>query len=71
VPIAIQVENAIALEAVAEMVLGGLLIDRQQHELEPYVLEKHFQRKHGPSAYYGQHESPLSRLRETGREVDC
>ena len=48
------VENAIALEAVAEMAIGSWLIDRHGGELEPYILEKHHQRKHGPSAYYGQ-----------------
>ncbi len=48
------VENSIALEAVAEMVLGTWSIDRAVPELEPWVLEKHFQRKHGPAAYYGQ-----------------
>jgi L-ribulose-5-phosphate 4-epimerase len=48
------VENAVSLEAVAEMAIGSLLIDRCIRELEPYVLEKHYQRKHGPLAYYGQ-----------------
>lgn len=49
-----SVHNAIALEAVAEMAFGSRLIDRQCRELEPYILEKHYQRKHGPTAYYGQ-----------------
>ncbi len=54
------VENSVALEAVAEMVLGTWSIDRAADhgymvpELEPWVLEKHYQRKHGPAAYYGQ-----------------
>lgn len=48
------VENAVALEAVAEMVLGTWAIDRRCPELERYILEKHHQRKHGPEAYYGQ-----------------
>ena len=47
-------ENSVALEAVAEMVLGTWSIDRSVAELEPWVLEKHYQRKHGPAAYYGQ-----------------
>ena len=47
-------ENSVALEAVAEMVLGTWSIDRAAAELEPWVLEKHYQRKHGPGAYYGQ-----------------
>jgi len=51
---ACSVHNAVALEAVAEMALGSWSIDRQSPELEPYLLEKHHQRKHGPDAYYGQ-----------------
>ncbi len=47
-------DNSVALEAVAEMVLGSWSIDRSAPELEPWVLEKHYQRKHGPGAYYGQ-----------------
>ena len=47
-------DNSVALEAVAEMVLGTWSIDRAAPELEPWVLEKHYQRKHGPAAYYGQ-----------------
>ena len=47
-------DNSVALEAVAEMVLGTWSIDRAAPELEPWVLDKHYQRKHGPAAYYGQ-----------------
>jgi L-ribulose-5-phosphate 4-epimerase len=46
--------NAIALEAVAEMALGTYTIAADAADLEPYVLEKHHQRKHGLAAYYGQ-----------------
>jgi L-ribulose-5-phosphate 4-epimerase len=49
------VENAIALEAVAEMALGSRLINPNGGKLEDYLLEKHYQRKHGTQAYYGQH----------------
>jgi L-ribulose-5-phosphate 4-epimerase len=49
-----SVHNAIALEAVAQMAIGSRLIDPQSPALEPYVLEKHYRRKHGPAAYYGQ-----------------
>ena len=48
------VRSAVALEAVAEMVIGTWLIDRQAAPLESYVIEKHHHRKHGPAAYYGQ-----------------
>jgi L-ribulose-5-phosphate 4-epimerase len=47
-------DNAIALEAVAEMVLATWAIAPRAAELEPWVLEKHHQRKHGSKAYYGQ-----------------
>ncbi len=47
-------DNSVALEAVAEMVLGTWSIDPAAPELEPWVLDKHYQRKHGPAAYYGQ-----------------
>jgi L-ribulose-5-phosphate 4-epimerase len=48
------VENAAVLEAVAEMALGTLQIRPDAPRLERYVLEKHFRRKHGLEAYYGQ-----------------
>jgi L-ribulose-5-phosphate 4-epimerase len=49
-----SVENAVALEAVAEMTWGTRLLVNPPPELESYVLEKHYRRKHGPDAYYGQ-----------------
>ena len=47
------VDNAIALEAMAKM---ARLTEQLGHRetLPAYVGEKHFQRKHGPHAYYGQ-----------------
>jgi len=49
-----SVHNAVALEAVAQMALGTLLLNPDAGPLEPHLLEKHYQRKHGPKAYYGQ-----------------
>ena len=49
-----SLHNSVALEAVAEMALGTFQIDRDAPLLESYVLDKHYQRKHGPAAYYGQ-----------------
>jgi L-ribulose-5-phosphate 4-epimerase len=49
-----SVKNAVALEAVAEMALGVLGLRDDAPLLESYVLDKHYQRKHGPDAYYGQ-----------------
>lgn len=52
--VAKSVENAVALEAVAEMAIGTRQIRSDAPMLEAYVLEKHFERKHGKDAYYGQ-----------------
>jgi len=49
-----SLKNAIALEAVAEMALATYQLDPQAPPLEAYVLDKHYRRKHGPNAYYGQ-----------------
>jgi len=49
-----SVKNAAALEAVAQMALGTRLLRPDVAPLEDYVLDKHYQRKHGPDAYYGQ-----------------
>ncbi len=49
-----SVTNALALEAVAHMAQGTLMLNREASELESYILEKHYQRKHGANAYYGQ-----------------
>lgn len=52
--VAAAVTNAVALEAVAEMAIGTRLIRPDAPALENFVLDKHFERKHGPGAYYGQ-----------------
>ncbi len=49
-----SVQNAVALEAVAAMVLDTYQLRSDAPPLEAYVLEKHYQRKHGTHAYYGQ-----------------
>ncbi len=49
-----SVRTAIALEAVAAMAVATWQIAPDAAELESYVREKHFFRKHGPGAYYGQ-----------------
>jgi L-ribulose-5-phosphate 4-epimerase len=48
------VENSLILEKVAKMALGTLLANPEKGPLPDYILRKHFQRKHGPDAYYGQ-----------------
>ena len=49
-----SIDNAVALEAVAEMALLTLGLDAAGPELEEHVLQKHHRRKHGEGAYYGQ-----------------
>jgi L-ribulose-5-phosphate 4-epimerase len=48
------VENAIALEAVAELATRTLALRPDAPEIDPALLERHFRRKHGVAAYYGQ-----------------
>ena len=47
-------ENATALEAVAAMAAQALALDPRVGPMPDYLLERHFRRKHGPTAYYGQ-----------------
>lgn len=49
-----SVTNAIALEAIARLALLTQQAHPDAPALEDYVLERHYQRKHGPDAYYGQ-----------------
>ncbi|MCH2115757.1 MAG: L-ribulose-5-phosphate 4-epimerase AraD [Pirellulales bacterium] len=49
-----SVQNAVALEAVAEMALMTRQLVDQPVSLESYVMDKHYLRKHGSGAYYGQ-----------------
>ena len=48
------VANAIALEAVAAMAQRTLALDGAAGPIDDALLERHFRRKHGPAAYYGQ-----------------
>jgi L-ribulose-5-phosphate 4-epimerase len=49
-----SVKNSVALEVCAEMALGTWRLNPQQGRLPPYLLDKHYLRKHGAGAYYGQ-----------------
>jgi L-ribulose-5-phosphate 4-epimerase len=49
-----SVKNSLILEKVAKMTLGTMLIDPQTKGLPDYILMKHYLRKQGPQAYYGQ-----------------
>lgn len=48
------VYHAVVLEEVARMALLTLTIDPAAAPAPQHVLDKHFLRKHGPGAYYGQ-----------------
>ena len=48
------VENAVALEAVAASAYRSVQLAAGIEAIQPELLEKHFARKHGTGAYYGQ-----------------
>ncbi len=48
------VENAVVLEQVARMAYGTVTINGQQRAISQTLLDKHYLRKHGKDAYYGQ-----------------
>jgi L-ribulose-5-phosphate 4-epimerase len=49
-----SVYNAAVLEEICKMALLTLRIDPLAKPLEDYILNKHWERKHGINAYYGQ-----------------
>ncbi len=48
------VYNAAVLEEVCKMATNTLAINPDAKPLPDYIISKHYQRKHGPNAYYGQ-----------------
>ncbi len=52
--VAKAVEAAVAVECIAHMALMSLQLAPNLAPIEPELLAKHFRRKHGPGAYYGQ-----------------
>ena len=48
------VYHAVVLEEVAKMAVYTTQIAPDAQPAPQYVLDKHFLRKHGPNAYYGQ-----------------
>lgn len=48
------VENAITLECVAKMAVLTEQINPNAKTIDQYLLDKHYNRKHGKNAYYGQ-----------------
>jgi L-ribulose-5-phosphate 4-epimerase len=47
------VHNAVVLEEVARIALFSTMLNPEQ-PMNPHLIEKHFNRKHGAGAYYGQ-----------------
>jgi len=48
------VENSLILERIAQMALGSIQLNPDIPVLPMHIQQKHYQRKHGPEAYYGQ-----------------
>ena len=48
------VHNSLILERIAQMAFGTFLLNPSITALPSHIQEKHYQRKHGPHAYYGQ-----------------
>ena len=48
-----SVYNAVVLETVSDMAFKTLMLNRDS-SIKQYVLDKHYERKHGANAYYGQ-----------------
>jgi L-ribulose-5-phosphate 4-epimerase len=51
---AAAVETALVLELTAKMAFGSMALDPGLGPLDAHIQDKHFSRKHGPDAYYGQ-----------------
>ena len=49
------VYNAVALEEIARMAFYTVLLGAKE-PIDQYLLDKHYQRKHGKNAYYGQNK---------------
>lgn len=50
------VHNAVVLETIAEMAFKTAVINTNVNDIPEYILNKHYTRKHGKDAYYGQKE---------------
>jgi L-ribulose-5-phosphate 4-epimerase len=48
------VHNAVVLEEVAMMAFHTQMLTSDRDPMPQALLDKHFLRKHGPNAYYGQ-----------------
>ncbi len=48
------VHNSVVLERVAEMTYHGIQLNKEKVRMDQALLDKHYLRKHGDKAYYGQ-----------------
>ena len=48
------VDSTVVLEQTATMALGTITINPKQEQIDKALLDKHYLRKHGKNAYYGQ-----------------
>lgn len=51
------VHSSVVLEEIAKLAWASILLNPTINPLPQYLLDKHFSRKHGPKAYYGQTEN--------------
>jgi L-ribulose-5-phosphate 4-epimerase len=51
------VRHSLILERIAHMALGSFQLNKDLIAIPSCIQEKHYKRKHGPKAYYGQHNS--------------
>lgn len=49
-----SVHNAVVMEEVAKMNFRAMLLNPNAGSIRQYILDKHYNRKHGKNAYYGQ-----------------
>ena len=49
-----SVESAVVLEQVAQMAMNDMILNPPLKPISQCLLDKHYLRKHGKNAYYGQ-----------------
>ena len=49
-----SVHHSVVLEEICRMALFTVTLDPMAKSLPDYIIKKHWERKHGPNAYYGQ-----------------
>lgn len=53
------VHNAVVLDEVAKMALNTFILNPQIKPIDQFLLDKHYLRKHGANAYYGQSSTTI------------